>query len=188
MRELLAKDDFVYVADCKLCTKPNLAHIDSFGGKFVTVLPRTRKEDAGFREQLRRKAARWRVILTVERTDREQRVDTYSTTKGPEQTEDGFRLIWIRSSAKAEDDRRFREKKLQTAKAALEELNGRLNKRDLKTRKKILAAVKKVLDEHHCKEFLTVSLEWKLISETRRLRPGRPKPGDPTKRVSKTSY
>ena len=188
LRELLARDDFMYVADCKLCTKENVAHIDSFGGKFVTVLPRTRKEDAGFREKLRRKAARWRVILAVERTEREHRIDTYATTKGPGETEDGFRLIWIRSSAKAEDDRKYREKKLERAKAALEDLSGRLNKRKLRTRKQILAAAKKILREQQCDDFLRVALKSKLLSQTRRLRPGRPKPGDPSKRVSKTIY
>jgi len=188
LRELLAKDDFIYVADCKLCSKENLAHIDSFDGKFVTVMPRSRKEDAAFREQLRRKAARWRVILTVERVDREHRIDTYATTKGPEETEDGFRLIWIRSSAKAEDDRKYREKKLERAKAALEDLAGRLNTRKLKTRKSILTAAKKIRRDQQCEDFLRVGLKTKLLSHTRRLRPGRPKPGDPSKRVSKTIY
>jgi transposase len=188
LRELLAKDDFVYVADCKLCTKENLAHIHSFGGKFVTVMPRSRKEDAAFREQLRRKAARWRVILTVERTEREHRVDTYATTAGPAESEDGFRLVWIRSSAKAEDDRKYRENKIESCKAAFEDLSGRLNKRKLKTRKSIRAAVKKVLKEHQCEDFLRVALKSTLVSTTRRLRPGRPKPGDASKRVSKTIY
>lgn len=188
LRDLLAKEDFIYVADCKLCTKPNLAHIAAYGGKFVTVLPRSRKEDASFREQLRSKAARWRTLLTIERTDREYRIDTYSTTTGPDESEDGFRLIWIRSSAKAEDDRRHREKKLEEAKAALEELNGRLNKRKLTTRKAIQEAWERLLDEYGCEDFLNVSLCSKVVTETKRLRPGRPKKGDPTKRVSKTIY
>jgi transposase len=188
LRDLLAKDDFIYVADCKLCTKPNLAYIDSFGGKFVTVLPRTRKEDAGFREKLRKNAARWRTILTVERPDRDYRIDTYATTNGPQKTEDGFRLIWIRSSAKADDDRLYREKKLGKAKTALQDLAGRLNKGKLKDGREIRKAIKKILKAHGTEEFLRVGLKSKIITATRRNRPGRPKPGDPFHYVSETIY
>lgn len=189
LRDLLAKDDFIYVADCKLCTKENLAHIASFGGKFVTVLPRTRKEDVDFREKLRHKAARWRVILAVERTDRTHRIDTYSTTSmGPKQSQDGFRLIWIKSSAKAEDDRQSRETRIEKAKAALKTLSENLNKRLLKTRKQIRSASKKILRECQCEDFLRVDLKSNYFSTARRLRPGRPRAGDPCKRVSKTLY
>jgi len=189
LRDLLAKDDFIYVADCKLCTKKNLAYLESFGGKFVTVLPRSRKEDMDFREKLRHKAARWRIILTVERPDRPQRIDTYDTTSmGPDQSEDGFRLIWIRSSAKAEDDRQSRDARIVKAKAALKDLSEGLNKRELKTRKQIRAASRKILRECQCEEFLRVDLKSTLVTSARRLRPGRPKAGDPYKRVSKTLY
>ena len=36
---------FLYVADCKLATCDNMDHIASRGGRFLTVLPRTRRED-----------------------------------------------------------------------------------------------------------------------------------------------
>ncbi len=91
LRDLLAKHDFIYVADSNLCTKENLKHIHDFGGKFVTVLPQTHKEDAAFRQKLRRKAGRWRHILTVEVPGGHGQVETYSITLGPERTEDGFR-------------------------------------------------------------------------------------------------
>jgi len=189
LRDLLAKDDFIYVADCKLCTKENLAYLASFGGKFVTVLPRSRKEDAGFREKLRHKAARWRVILAVERSDRAHRIDTYATTSmGPKESQDGFRLIWIRSSAKTEDDRQSREARIEKAKAALKDLSEGLNKRQLKTRKQIRAAAKKILRECQCEELLRVDLKASYLSTPRRLRPGRPKAGDSYKRVGKTLY
>jgi transposase len=189
LRDLLAKDDFIYVADCKLCTKENLAYLESFGGKFVTILPRSRKEDVDFREKLHRQAARWRVILTVERTDRAYRIDTYATTSmGPAQSQDGFRLIWIRSSAKAEDDRQSREARIEKAKAALKDLSEGLNKRQLKTRKQIRSAAKKILRECHCEEFLRVDLKSNYLSTPRRLRPGRPKAGDAYKRVGTTLY
>ena len=42
--------DFLYVADSKLCSGEAMRHIDSSGGRFVTVLPRTRGEDKWFRD------------------------------------------------------------------------------------------------------------------------------------------
>lgn len=39
---LTGTPDFLYVADCKLASTEAMTHIDSHGGRFVTVLPRTR--------------------------------------------------------------------------------------------------------------------------------------------------
>ncbi len=93
LRDLLAKDDFIYVADGKLCTKENLKYISEYGGKFVTVLPRTRKEDFDFRDKLRGTTTRWRKILTVENSKSLNGIETYSACVGPEKTENGFRII-----------------------------------------------------------------------------------------------
>jgi transposase len=189
LRDLLAKDDFIYTADGKLCTKENLQHIDQFGGKFVTVLPRTRKEDAGFREKLRYRAGRWRTILTVENPRARGEIETYGIcTTGPARTEDGFRLIWLRSSAKARHDEEARREELEKAKAALKDLAGKLNQRKLKTRKQIKAAVKRILKDTHCVEFLGVAVVPTVITTYKRTRIGRPKPGDPKERVSTTQY
>ncbi|MFP3616118.1 hypothetical protein SB778_39460, partial [Paraburkholderia sp. SIMBA_050] len=46
LRMLAGRSDFLYVADSKLCSRDSLDHIDRAGGRFVTVLPRTRLEDA----------------------------------------------------------------------------------------------------------------------------------------------
>src|SRR4051795_13227311 len=51
--ELIGGADFLYVADCKLASSENLAHIAARGGRFVTVLPRGRSEDVAFRRRLR---------------------------------------------------------------------------------------------------------------------------------------
>ena len=91
LRDLLATDDLIYVADCKLASKENLRHIHQFNGRFVTVLPRSRKEDMSFREALRRKAARWKDILRVETYGAERGPERYwSTTAGPSESEDGL--------------------------------------------------------------------------------------------------
>ncbi|MDB4516280.1 recombinase family protein, partial [Crocinitomicaceae bacterium] len=44
--------DFLYVADCKLATSKNLQYIVNRGGRFISLLPRTRKEDTELRKRL----------------------------------------------------------------------------------------------------------------------------------------
>jgi len=188
LRDLLARDDFIYVADSKLCTKENLAHLDGFGGKFVTVLPRTRKESSVFMESLRHKAGRWRKILAVENPKKRGAVETYSVCPGPKNTEEGYRLIWIKSSSKANLDSEIRQKRLEKAKLALKDLSSRINQRNLKTQKQIKAAANAILREHRCEEFLRVTLASEIITSYKCLRLGRPAPGDPKKRISRTVY
>ena len=51
--KLTGRRDFLCVADCKLATAENMAHLHHNGGRFVSVLPRTRGEDATFRTMMR---------------------------------------------------------------------------------------------------------------------------------------
>ena len=53
LRRLLQRADFIYVADCKLATRENLRRLAGCGGRFVSVMPRTRKEDSSFRQRVR---------------------------------------------------------------------------------------------------------------------------------------
>jgi transposase len=50
LRQLVGSPEFLYVADSKLCTRANLNHIHGQGGRFITVLPRTWKEDTLFKD------------------------------------------------------------------------------------------------------------------------------------------
>ena len=50
LRAVAGRADFLYVADSKLCSHDNLSFIDRAGGRFVTVLPRSRREDKHFRK------------------------------------------------------------------------------------------------------------------------------------------
>jgi transposase len=176
LRDLLQKSDFIYVADCKLASEENMKHIAAFGGRFVTVLPRTRKEDVAFRDGLRKKAGRWKMILTVE-VGTKGPTENYWTTSGPTLSKEGYRLLWIKSSAKAAQDKRAREEHIVKAKANLAELRGRLNHRELKTSSKIRQAIKKILKAHGCEAFLRVKLEREIRTKAKRLRAGRPKKG-----------
>lgn len=44
--------DFIYVADSKLCVSDTMHHIAERGGRFITILPSTRKEEILFRDYL----------------------------------------------------------------------------------------------------------------------------------------
>ena len=51
--QLTGRRDFLYVADSKLATRENMAYVHQRQGRFITVLPKTRSEDAAFRELVR---------------------------------------------------------------------------------------------------------------------------------------
>lgn len=186
LRQLLDRDDFIYVADSKLCTEKNLEHVAGYGGKFVTVLPRTRAEDKQFRKTLREGGrVRWRRMLKSDNRRRNSDPpDVYSTTAdGPAQTKEGYRIVWCRSSQKRELDALVRETAVRKAEAELFDLSARLNRGKLRKRPAINKAIKAILATHDCRQLLQVSIRSEIQIRTKRLRPGRPKKGDPFKEI-----
>lgn len=186
LRQLLGRDDFIYVADCKLATRKNLQHIDGYGGKFVSVLPRTRAEDQLFRRQLREALpARWRRFLVVENKRRyHDPPDVYSTTSaGPQKTDEGYRLVWCRSSQKAEHDAEARKAALRRAEAELFDLAARANTRALRNRSSILRGAKAILRRLQCKPFFELKVRTETRIDIRRLRRGRPGKNDPVRKI-----
>lgn len=186
LRQLLGREEFIYVADSKLCTQKNLSHIDGYGGKFVTVLPRTRAEDTQFRAQLRAgPRVRWRRLWVLANARRVgDPPDVYATTAdGPAQSREGYRIVWYRSSQKAELDDQFREAALEKAHAELFDLDTRLNRGRLSTRSAIRNEVKAILRRWKCQEFLTVRVGSRTRIQRKRLRRGRPRRDDPIREV-----
>lgn len=186
LRRLLGREDFVYVADSKLCTRQNLSHIASFGGKFVTLLPKTRAEDKLFRLQIRQgNHPRWYRLLAVPNKRRStEPPDVYSTTsEGPSITSEGYRLIWCRSSQKAALDSRARETDLKKAETELFDLGLRLNRGRLRKRTEIKKAAAAIMSKYPCRPFLSVNIGYRLQTKTKRLGPGRPKKDAPQRTV-----
>jgi len=186
LRELLGKDDFVYVADSKLATKSNLEHVESYGGLFVTLLPRTRKEDKSFRDGLREGTleARWRKILEKPGRREADGPDTFSSTAdGPDRTEEGYRIVWIRSSQKKRRDADGRQGRLRKAEEALLLLSGRVGRGKLRSRKTVLERASKILSHYKVADFLSVEVKTYVETERKYLRRGRPKPGDPMRTI-----
>lgn len=187
LRQLLGRDDFIYVADGKLCTADNLQAIADYGGKFVTVMPRTRREDVRFRDKLRERPARWKTLLKIpNRRRKHEPPDIYSTCAGSAATDDGYRLIWIRSSQKAQLDARARLDEIRKAELEVRELS--LNRRGHKTARSIRLAVRAIIKRHRGASFLTFSLHRYTETTTRYLRRGRPRPSDPVRAIKRSRW
>ncbi len=186
LRRYLNCHDFIYVADSKLCTKKNLKDITDHGGKFVTVLPRTRREDIGFRADLRHGTlpVRWRKLLELPNSRCQRVIDTYWTTAdGPQQSEEGYRIIWCRSSQKIEFDAQARVSALERAEEELAALASSLPR----DRRASASAIKKkaqvILRQAHCEGLITIQVSVQTVVSTKRLRPGRPAKDDPVQQV-----
>lgn len=102
-----------------------MAHIVVNGGEFVSVLPATRKEDGAFRRYLVDHEPSWSEALrrTYKMGEPD---DVYETTEAPWPSAEGYRTVWVRSSAKVTRDAGTRQSKIAAGIAAVDELNQRL--------------------------------------------------------------
>ena len=163
LRTLLEKEDFIYVADCKLCSHKNLTHIAKNGGFFITIVPKGRKEVKQFLKHLKSNDITWKDAYEIESSRKKGKVNIFKTYEAG-RTKNGFRIIWVHSSSKQEDDQVRRQKKIDKAIVALEELSPKLNAYHLKTKKEIRAAVNSI-----CKGIKQL-LDVKILTERKQIK------------------
>jgi transposase len=189
LRQLLERSDFIYVADCKLATDDNLTKIDLCGGLFVTVMPRTWKEDEQFRQDARQNKIRWTHLLSkADNRKPDSKRNHYYLAGGTYATKQGYRLIWIKSSEKTRQDKQTRERHMQKALEELKAIQTRLNTYSLKKRKNIKNRITSVLQEHQCVNFIDYHITKKSYTKNSYLKPGRPHENAPQRTVSKKYY
>lgn len=185
IREFLSKEDFLYIADSKLCADENLSYIDNANGSFITILPRNRKEVKKFYEYLEEHEVNWQLAYQEKSSRKQDEVVTYQVYEG-EKHHSGYRIIWVLSSPKKEQDRKRREHRLEKVFNELSELESKLNQYYLKTQNQIEQAVNKI-----CKGSKAL-LDIKIIEEkeVKKVQIGRGKPGPKTKfkEVEQTHY
>ncbi|MBU8872043.1 MAG: IS1634 family transposase [Gemmatimonadales bacterium] len=176
--ELAGRSDFLYVADSKLATAENMAYLHQHGGRFITVLPRTRGEDKAFRQSLREGKVSWRTIYEKvdEEDDQKKVLDRFSTTNEPTTSAEGYRLLWYHSTRKAELDALARANRIQRATRELDELRQRLGspRTRYRQRDKVTMAVEEILKSRETKDLITVAIEERVEERYRQERRGRP--------------
>ena len=192
LRHLIGTDEFIYVADSKLCTQKNLEHIAAYGGKFVTIMPRTRKEDQDFRKLLRESdepVIWWKLHEIPNRRRKDEPPNIYqTTTAGPQESTEGYRIIWIRSSQKIEFDRTGREERIRQAELELRELAAKVGTRTLRTRKAVNDRVRKILSGNKAAEFFETRIVTFTEIKYRHVRRGRPRPEDPMRKIETRKF
>lgn len=117
---------FLYVADSKLATRTNMDHIAGRGGRFLAVLPASRKEDGQFRDWIVAHQPEWDFAMRRRSRHTGGPDDLWHTTKAPWPSAEGYRIVWVRSSAKIDRDAKTRHNRIARGIAALDELNQRL--------------------------------------------------------------
>ena len=174
------KHDFLYVADCKVCTSNQLGYIVGQGGRVITTVPNTWKEVMTFKEELRLEKKEKKCIWRKKIPEGWGKVEYYSLFNGNYSTEKaGYRIYWYHSSEKRKNDALNREQKLQKAESNLLALLPKLNKKKLKMRKEIEKRIEKILKKYKVKEFLKISLTE--VRQSYRVQIGKGRPGPKTK-------
>jgi transposase len=176
LHQIIGTPRFIYTADCKLCTRANMSHIAERGGWFITVLPRSRKEEGEFKRWIVDNPVPWEVIW--ERAALRRKGDPPDIYEAYEDsrhiTVEGYRVVWFRSSEKWVRDEGVRQQAIDRARYELHQLKERVGRRRLKQRRQVQAAVTAILTSTGAAPWVRVTLVARERHWHKQQTPGRP--------------
>jgi len=178
LRKLAGKPDFLYVADSKLCSGETLAHIDQERGRFITVLPRSRREDRWFRQFVQTQVPAWAEVLRRPHPRRRTGPpDVWRVTEAPLPSKEGYRIIWVWNSLMAAHDAEVRQARLEQAWERLQALQAKLAgpRCRLRSRPRVEAETKAILHTTGVSAWVAYEIQERrepLFRQERRGRPG----------------
>jgi len=173
--ELAGRRDFLYVADCKLASAANLNYIHRNGGRFLTVLPRTRREDKEFRKRLLQGRIHWRTVKE-EKNEAGELVDRVSIWEEPTVSHEGYPIYWYHSTRKVELDAAARATRVNRALTRLAEIEAKLQgpKPRIRTKAKALEAAVQILRHCRVEGLIRIEAQERRMEQYRQDRRGRP--------------
>jgi transposase len=155
-------------------------------GRFVTVLPRTHKEDTQFRQRLLKTpdSIGWNELYSVTKEIVIkgkvilETMDRLSVSAEEMVSGDGYRVLWYHSTRKVELDSQRRAGQLQRAVQELTELRDRLRgpKCRFRERGKVDEAVQEILKKYTLESLLLVEVVEQEKATYRQASKGRPSP------------
>lgn len=152
--ETLGMFEFHYVSDSSLCEKASMTAIDSQGGTFTTLMIKNRKEYQNFMKSLPESLS-WEELYRRPHPRHLEQEVTYWGWEG-ELSQEGFRIIWIRSSQKQNEDAKKREDNLKRAQTEIAAMS--LNRGALSSAYQIRKVAKRILKQCHCETLASVNV------------------------------
>jgi transposase len=187
--ELTGEVAFLYVADSKLASFDNVAHIHTRGGRFLSVLPASRKEDSVFRDWVVTNHPDWNEIARRPTRDLEHPEDVVSAYEDHLPSADGHRIVWIHSTAKARRDANRRHQAIARAIAAIDALNMRLSspRCRIKTAVGAETEAREAIAEVNATRWVNIHVETDTVESFRQAKRGRPGPNTAYIKISRTT-
>ena len=182
---MLGTVSFCYIADCKLATRDNMDHIAGKGGRFLTILPRTRKEDEAGRAAIAAGELAWAEIARAPGPRKDDPEQVYWAAEAPVCSAEGYRVVWIRSSDKRAHDAISRAERIERARASLGALAGRLASPRSKMRSvpAVEQAAAEAIAEAGAARWVHAEVTDTVEAHHRQERRGRPGPGTRYRRI-----
>jgi hypothetical protein len=182
---------FLYVADCKLASEEAMRHIDRGGGRFITVLPRSRKEDAAFRAWMQDHQPDWAEAHRAPGARLGDPDQVWSTCDAPAPSAEGYRVVWVHDNGKQQRDAATRARRIEKAVAAVEDdLAARLAspRSRLRTAAAVHAAARDAIAAADATRWVRYTVHEMTQESYRQAGPGRPGPGTACRRIEKKAF
>lgn len=191
LRAVAGRPDFLYVADCKLCSRVSLAHIAKQDGRFITVLPRNRREDRWFRKFVQVHEPPWEEALRRPNPRRRSGPeDVWKVVESDLPSKEGYRIVWVWNSLMAAEDGNGRQARIEKAWMGIERLQTKLQGKRcrLKLREKVEEAAAKALKDAGAERWVRAEVSERVEPVFRQEKRGHPGPKTRYLRKSKTLF
>jgi transposase len=191
LRAVAGRSDFLYVADSKLCSFDNLDYIHRAGGRFVTVMPRSRQEDGHFRKWVQTHTPEWELVWDRPHPRyHDGPRDRWSVYRDPLGSREGWSLVWVWSALLTLRQQSRRHRNLAAATEALTSLRQRVlsARARLRGATRIDLAVEEILERYHMRRYLKVKRTVRQEHTFKQARRGRPGADTAYRRITRRRY
>ena len=177
LRAASGRQDFLYVADSKLCSFDNMMHIAGQGGRLVTVMPRSRKEDEWFRKRVQTEEIPWEPVWDRPNPRRKHGPrDRWYVYTSDLPSMEGWPVVWVYSTLLALSQKQSRIERLARAKQELNDLDQKLQgpRARRRSHRQLSDTVGEILGRLRVVDYVNAEIWTEKIHRFRQERKGRP--------------